>query len=517
MACFLRNPEARQSYLKHQELLKTHKKEIDAYLEEKSQLLDPKQLEALSHFVRGGSGCLSGSGGTGKSFLLRMVKEVCRDMLGLKVADTASTGRAAQELGTGAETIHRFVGPGLWNQPLEVMKTKVGRSYNAICRKNWRQVQVLIIDEISMLQPELFSKFEEFARYVRGTELPFGGIQLILSGDYAQLPPVVVNDSRERGGEGEGNQPEKETFCFETEAYKRCIDVNEFFLTKAYRQMNDPTFFNVLQEIRRGELSSDGEKLLKSRMIKNLGLSIDDIECTVLFAKNAKVDEENQRRLAQLPGPETSLKGSFGVIDKKGKMNPYESERLLNSLKSNLRVPENLVLKVGAAVVLVANLDVAAGLANGSQGIIKGFDPTNKNAPIVDFDTKKNCLILPTRWKEYPDSEALESKKSDDCCVYYEQTPLLLAFALTVHRAQGMTIKKAAMDLGRTIFSPGQAYTALSRVPTIEGVFILGFVRTAICANPKVIARENWTQEVIDVPVKHRKKRVKFEKVVIKS
>jgi ATP-dependent DNA helicase PIF1 len=476
-------------------------------LEEKKALLDVKQLEALSHFARGGSGCISGSAGTGKSYVMRMVKEICRDILELKLADTASTGRAAQELGTGAETIHRFVGGAIWNSPIETMKTKIGKSYNAILRRNWRTVQVLIIDEISMLQPDLFSKFEEFARFIRGTELPFGGIQIILSGDYAQLPPVVVGF---KDGNEEDN--ERETFCFESEAYRRCIGDNEFVLRKAYRQMNDPTYFNVLQQIRLGELSAEGEKLLKSRMIKNLGVTLDELQCTVLFAKNSKVDEENQRRLALLPDNEVTFRGVYGKVDKKSKLHPMEEERLKNSLKTGQRVPENLVLKKGAAVVLVANLDVAGGLANGSQGIIKGFDPLSRNAPIVDFETKKNWVIHPVMWKEYPDEAVLETKKSDDCFVFYEQIPLLLAFALTVHRAQGMTIKKAAIDIGRTIFQPGQAYTALSRVPSLDGLYILGFVRTAICANPKVIARENHPLPSSAEATQHRKKRVKFEK-----
>ena len=418
--------------------------------------LDDVQYRALVTFCGGTSGLISGSAGNGKSFLLKRVIEILRER-GLRVAVCASTGIAAQNLMSGANTIHSFVGPG-WNNKIEDFKRNLVRYRRNV--KRWKETQVLIIDEISMLSPELFEKFEHMARIARNCDLLFGGLQVICCGDWAQLPPIILQDKKR-------DRAKTLDFCFESEVFQKCMK-RVFSLEICYRQAQDREFYDLLQEIRKGQLSKDSLKKLESR-VNNVGKN----KYTKLYAVKRKVIAENARCLSQINEPEMKYDGKYINIGLTFQM--YEI--LKEKLKQSLVVEEDVILKKGAMVILTVNLDVPRGLANGSQGIIEDF--SEEGNPVVRFINGVVETIEPYTWKMYFDDNELSS-------ITFTQIPLILAFAITIHKSQSMTIKYVEVDLGSDIFEYGQAYTALSRCPSLDGLNIVKFNPSSILVHPKI-------------------------------
>jgi ATP-dependent DNA helicase PIF1 len=484
MAGAYRNSDTRKSYVEWCECLTKNRRLIDVFLEEKKTLLDATQFAALEHFLHGGSGCISGPGGTGKSFLIRMLVDFMSNTLGLQVGVTATTGQAAVDLCMGAETIHRFVGGIIWNKPLKDMIGISRSRRSGALRARWTGVQVLIIDEVGRLSPRLFEKFASFAQNVRGCNQPFGGLQLICSGDWAQIVPIEKDPIPD-------DQP---TFCFESEVFLDCIHRHEFILNTPFRQNEDLEYYEFLQQIRVGRVTKECDAMLRSRLNMEIEPPLDKFACIKLFSTNSMVEGENMERLQELKTPEHVFRGEFGVMLIDKFTSPLEIDSLKQELEKNLRVPEVCVLKEGAAVVLVYNADVSHGLANGSQGIVVGF--TKNGLPIVDFVHQKDVVICKQKWYQFPVEDALHPKNPKDmCCVFYEQVPLILGFAITIHRSQGMSLDCAEIDIGRSVFAFGQAYTALSRVRTFKGLKLMQYCKTSIKAHPKVIALETRTQE----------------------
>jgi len=443
-------------------------------IELKKEDLDDIQYEAGCNFSKGYSGLITGSAGNGKSYLLKKIIAHLRIDKRLKVAVTASTGLAAQNLMVGAQTIHSFVGAKLWHLSVDEFKKRVSKYPPLVTR--WKVTQVLVIDEISMLSPYLFEKFELLARVIRKCELPFGGIQLICCGDWAQLPPIIDHYEKKR-------KVELMQFCFESKIFQKCMQ-KSYDLNICHRQENDLIFYNLLQEVRVGKVSPTSLKLLQSRINNSPIMPFEGMKCTKLYARKNDVAFENAKRLAEINEPIKKYNTEY--YNSGLPSNTYEI--LVERLKKSVLAEEEIILKKGAFVMLVANIDVGRGFANGSQGIIEDFSK-EENYPFVRFSNGELFKITPKEWKltENPDDDP---DTSPHACLI--QIPLMLAYALTIHKSQSHTIEYVEIDLSTKIFEYGQAYTALSRCPKLEGINLIYFDKRSIRAHPTVLKLLNY-------------------------
>jgi len=362
---------------------------------------------------------------------------------------TSTTGISAILL--GGATLHSYLGIGLGTGSIGSLTTKILR--NPFIRKRWNQLSTLIIDEVSMLSPDLFDKLEAVARAVRYDESPFGGIQLILSGDFCQLP--VVGEDR---------------FCFEANTWDKCID-HTVYLTDILRQ-TELDFQTCLSEIRMGKVSSASKKLLTSRC--DVKLTNDSgIKPTKLYPTNASVDSFNEDELDALASDGREFKQYIMDITMYG-TSMKNREYILEKYKKNCLAPEDLQLCVGAQVMLLFNMDFDKQLVNGSRGVVTGF---TDDIPVVKFINGEEVVV---------DYHIWDIEENDQKLMRMVQIPLKLAWALTIHKCQGATLDYAEVELG-TVFEYGQAYCALSRVRNIEGLSINGLDFDRIKAHPKAI------------------------------
>jgi ATP-dependent DNA helicase PIF1 len=450
----------------------------------------------------------TGAAGAGKSHLLRKVIAHKKQKLPGRVFVTAPTGVAACNV--GGTTIHQFAGIGLGD--------KSGPAYVAIIRRNreahsrWNRAEVLIIDEISMVSAELFDKLNFIAQHVRdgGMHLPFGGLQVIVCGDFFQLPPVIKEEPKfvsasqanydsddDREFDSVPSAPSLPVYCFESASWATLLPMeNQFTLTKIYRQA-DEDFVDLLNNFRIG--SSEGYMGL----LPCIGRQWHDrsIVPTQLYPHRRTVQEYNDTRLAKLGGQTVTYKA-----EDSGTGTVQEAVKLLNS---GCSAQETLVLKVGAEVILLRNLDFAQGLCNGARGRVVRFvenESIEESAgeekkkkqqqqqtkpialkkenklpphPVVKFDNGVESTIIRDEW---------DITLGDKVIATRVQIPLALAWAITIHKSQGMTISYLEVDL-QGVFAAGQAYVALSRATSLEGLRIKQmFDKSVIRADAKVIA-----------------------------
>lgn len=422
------------------------------------QLTD-EQRKAYDAVEQGKSIFLTGPGGTGKSFLLKTIYEMIPDRTGKHVAVTALTGCAALLIGKFAKTLHSWAGIGLGKETAAVLATTIRRSGKALRR--WLATDILIIDEVSMMTPELLEKLDDVAKLLRRNTRPMGGLQVVFVGDFYQLPPVTKESET--------------TFVFESPLWKEIV--RETVYLKTILRQTDPVFHTILDEARKGKLSDESLSILRTRM--NQPWQQLPIRPTLLFTRRAEVDNVNHRNLKALGSQKkvyyaetvfAPITGTVGLT----KESP-EVKRVVEKMDKDGPYMPELILAIGAQVMLLTNLDFDAGLVNGSRGFVTGFDPSG--APLVQF-LKGTPIPVPSASWESTDIEGISRK----------QIPLKLAYAITIHKAQGATLDCALIDIGTSTFECGQAYVALSRVKNLESLYIWDVEPTAFRAHPKVLA-----------------------------
>lgn len=388
---------------------------------------------------------VTGAGGCGKTLLInRFIVEYKTD---INVAVTSTTGTSALLL-MGGTTLHSWGGIGLGTGSALAMATKIKKK--PWLRKRWKEVNVLIIDEVSMLDPTLFDKLEYIARVIRKSAQPFGGIQLVVTGDFLQLPCV-----------------KSDKFCFEADTWDSCI-VNTVYLQENMRQ-REPEWQKCLAEIRIGKLSDTSKELLESRRKVKLE-NTQGILPTRLYPLNRDVDEINASELDRLSDSGSEFfeyQMTFDLYDKKL---AWKAEKFYKDSPA----VEKLLLCIGCQVILLWNLDIECGLVNGSRGVIVDF---LQDLPLVRF------LNGTTRLIDYHIWELEEDDKKLAC---FEQIPLRLGYAYSVHRAQGRSLDYVITDL-KEVFEYGQAYVALSRARSSSGLSIKGLRYKKIRAHPKAV------------------------------
>jgi ATP-dependent DNA helicase PIF1 len=390
---------------------------------------------------------VTGSAGTGKSVLLRHARTHFRDLY-LKLGVVGSTGIAA--VNVGGLTLHTWAGLGMGDEKAAKIVNRILFDSNRRAFENITQTNHLAIDEISMIGGTLFEKVDKVFRAVRKRpDEPFGGMQLILFGDFLQLPPV--SESNEK----------REPFAFETQAWKDAkFKVHN--LTKVFRQA-DQEFADVLNCVRRGDVTPKVSTILNECYRKKD--PNEDIPPVILTTHNADADNINKRRLALI-----EAEGHGYNADDEG------SERAKKILERCL-MPASLDLKVGAQVMCCVNLDTDRGIVNGALGKVTGFTGAFSKMPIVKFNNGVTMTMEAVTWSIRENEKVIGSRT---------QIPLRLAWAITVHKSQGMTLDKVEVHLGKA-FEYGQAYVALSRARTKEGLFIASGSKASIKAHPKAV------------------------------
>ncbi|KAJ6081332.1 hypothetical protein N7499_006206 [Penicillium canescens] len=462
--------------------------------------LSDEQRAVLDAVVDGGKSIFfTGSAGTGKSVLMREIIQKLRIKYRKepdRIAVTASTGLAACNI--EGVTLHSFAGIGLGKEAVPELVKKVKKNQKA--RNRWLRTKVLVVDEVSMVDGDLFDKLEEIARRIRNNGRPFGGIQLVVTGDFFQLPPVPEGSNREA------------KFAFAAATWTTCIQ-HTILLTNVFRQ-KDPEFAEMLNEMRLGKISPRTIDAFR-KLSRPLDFH-DSLEATELFPTRAEVEGANSARMGRLSG-EMMM---FNAVDSGTIQDPQHREKLL----SNCMAPPLIQLKKGAQVMLIKNMEES--LVNGSIGRVVAFmseeyfDSYRENDkdfaedasvsdeeramrakkklkpmgykegpasatrkwPLVCFmqpdGSERHLLCQPETWKiELPNGEVQAQR---------QQVPLILAWALSIHKAQGQTLQRVKVDLGR-VFEKGQAYVALSRATSQEGLQVTRFEPRKVMVHPRVV------------------------------
>jgi len=418
-------------------------------------MLNPLQQKALEASMCGKNLFITGPGGVGKSYL---IQEIVNELGKIKkVAVTALTGCAA--LLINAKTIHSWAGIGLGKEPTAKLVANI-RRYNYKASRRWLLTNTLIIDEVSMMNPELLEKLNDVAKAIRKNTNPFGGLQVILVGDFFQLPPIY-RDSETK-------------FAFESPVWNELnLDILE--LTQIVRQDN-PEFHKILKEARVGTLSKQSVKILKQRITDSW--QTQKIRPTLLFSRRAEVEMVNEVNLKALKTPlQTYEVKTILTADLERNTPKSDLDRAIQKLDKDASYKNKLELRVGAQVMLLFNLNQEAGLVNGSRGVVEGFTLSTPALPLVLFRGHNTAIPIPeTTWE----SDEVDGLKRS-------QIPLILAYAVTIHKCQGATLDSALIDIGRSTFEMGQAYVALSRVKSLDSLYIYDLEVEAFRAHPKVL------------------------------
>lgn len=406
-----------------------------------------RQQVAYNALVRWENVFITGPAGTGKSHVVQSFVDNYKKTR--TIALTSTTGTSA--LLIHGTTLHSYLGIGLGKGTVQTLVEKI--HVNPSAKKRWLKLDCLIIDEVSMLDGKLFNKLDKIGQSIRNIHLPFGGIQLVCSGDFLQLP--CIGDS----------------FCFQSSAWSICID-RTVYLTEIIRQRNT-AFQTCLNNVRLGNVTDEVKTLLQSRVGVGLDTSKGIIP-TRLFSVNAKVDTYNDRQLDNL---NAELLQYDTIYDTTPLCTPY----VLDKYKRSNIIPDELVLCEGAQVMLCRNLDMENGLVNGSRGVVTRL--TNDDIPIVRF---LNGMEKPIGFHT---SELLD--EYGQLILTSTQVPLKVAYAISIHKSQGCSLDYVEMDL-RGVFEYGQAYVALSRTRSLDGLNILGINYQKIVAHP--LALEYYKQ-----------------------
>jgi len=412
-----------------------------------------KQSTALNLLKLGKNIFITGSAGTGKTYLLRQYIQYLQER---RVYPTvvAPTGIAASHL--KGQTIHSFFALGIRDTIVDnrYVEFLLGKSY---LKSRFKKLKILIIDEISMVSPEIFGSMDRILRAFKDNPEPFGGVQVVISGDFFQLPPVSI-------------EPKEKRFAWQSPIW-RALELSSCYLEEKFRQ-DDDRLIALLDEIRGGTISEEVHNLLSSRWYKELDINFTP---TRLYTHNVDVDRINLEELNSLDTKpyifKYTSKGSIKNIEK--------------IFKTSL-ILEELTLKRGAVVLFNKN-NPDRGYVNGTTGVVVGFD---KDAPLVKSSEGQTIRVVPEDW-------TIENDNAETIATV-SQIPLRLAWAITVHKSQGMTLDAVEIDLGKT-FEVGQGYVALSRIKNIEGLRLIGLNDMALRVDPLILR--------IDKPIKQASQR----------
>jgi len=421
---------------------------------------DPQDI--LDAIDEGYNVFITGSAGSGKTFLASQFASNTTKVAAL----TATTGIAA--LNVGGDTLHRVAGIGIACRQFEADKIiaawyRRAKGKYASDLERWdliQKLEVLIIDEVSMLRSDQFDLIDTVFSAVRNNHLPFGGVQLVLVGDFFQLPPVVTNYDLKR-------YPDlKKPFAFQSDAWKHA-GIKAFNLSTNYRQ-GEGDFLNALEQIRVGNITQEASDLFNSRLNAKLTGGFDPVR---IFPHRKTAQDENMRRLKSLPASKMMSEAEY-----------TGSGKDVESLQKECPAEDKLYFCLDAQVMMLTN-DVKNRWVNGSMGTIEAIDEDGN--PTIRLSNGSTIMVEYHTWEKVRHvvkKGKVETKK----LATMKQFPFKLAYASTIHKSQGLTLDFVDMDLS-DCFTHGQAYVALSRARDISGLTLRGWNPKAITANPDVL------------------------------
>jgi hypothetical protein len=426
------------------------KKEIQTSIESTQD--DDEDFKRILHLINEKKNVfITGHAGTGKSYILNKLKERIKDLV-----ITSTTGIAA--VNVKGQTLHSWAGVGICKAPIEATVDKI------IKRRNIRtpilECKILAVDEVSMLDVKTFEYVDEVLREVRDVDEPFGGIQVIFIGDFFQLPPVTKEDEEDK------------TYAFESPLWNE-FDFKTVLLTKNHRQ-KDEKLITALSHMRVNALTYSDVGLLKTRECWDN----DDVSDILhIFSTNSEADYYNNMKFNQIESREYRLYAKDGIYKGKSFIETPSNERDENILKridAVCSADKCISLKIGARVMLLFNQDFEHGLINGSCGVVKDIDD---DEVVVAFDNGYTASVESHSFEFYNNEVLIGARK---------QFPLRLAYGITIHKSQGMSLDKLVVDCSR-IFERGQAYVALSRIKTLEGLYLHNFTPSKVMVDEKVV------------------------------
>jgi ATP-dependent DNA helicase PIF1 len=447
-----------------------------------------EQQLCFEKYLNGENLFITGPGGSGKSFLIKnIVKHAETNNKTIKIC--ALTGCAAILLECRATTLHMFSGIGFANKKNEeiIQELFTTKRYKL---KNWRKLEILIIDEVSMMSLKILLLLDTIAKKFYRNNSPFGGLQVIFTGDFYQLSPVS-NIFLEK---------EDSMFCFEHELWNQLFPKENQIVLKTIFRQKDETLLKILKYVRKGQITPTCRIALESRIFNSQELDIikKDKILTILSPIKKDVEHINLKEYLKLDKSLEEKVYTLDYIDLHIKYEENEDENedehnkknlfalLLKSneqlkkdydfLASNILAERCLKLKIGTHVMCITNINLGGELqiANGSQGVVVSFN--QKNLPYVKFNNIEEPILIDYYiWKS-------EFNKR----VGLMQLPLIYSWAITIHKSQGLTLENAIIDIGSNIFADGQTYVALSRVKSLNGLYLTSFDYSKIKCNPLV-------------------------------
>lgn len=433
--------------------------------------LSVEQELVFNKYIQGKNIFITGPGGSGKSAIIKHIYEHAKHYE-RNIQVTAMTGCAAVLLNCKAKTLHSWAHIGLGNKLIEEITYKINKNKKA--KAMWKNTDILVVDEVSMLSLKLFDMLNAIGKKIRQNCRPFGGIQVIFSGDFYQLPPV-----------GSREDPDTLRFCFESDDWNTTFLMDsQIQLTTIYRQ-TDNRYTKILNQIREGKIKRSTIEVINEYINRDKS---DDILVVKLYPIRSKVEQINKMEMEKLETQphifklkyETKLEMS--TSDKAIRLNTNKTEIAfeLDYMAKNIMCEEELTLKRGAHVMSTTNIkdddDENLLVCNGSQGIVIAFDERS-GFPVVKFNNGYKNIMRPKIWK----SEKIPG-------LGISQIPLILSWAMTIHKSQGVTLDNAEIDVGSNIFECGQSYVALSRLRSLEGLYLKTFDVNKIKINKKVKA-----------------------------
>lgn len=468
-----------------EELLKEH---IPAEKLKQFDFSDDQQT-AYNHLLTGKNLLLTGAGGSGKSRLIKVFIEHIQTRTNKTIYFTATTGIAAYNI--GGITINSLLGIGTGKAHPDTLITKIKKQRSLVTRIC--SMDILIIDEISMMSADLFEKIHIILKYFRRDSRLFGGVQILLSGDWYQLKPVF-------------KEPTADTrLLYESEFFKKHFNSkNTINLKKNWRQLDDKLYANILSRIRTGNHTQKDIDTLKTRLVTKSEFPKDTVRLVSSNAKANKINNDNLKALTtqkyMFTAEYSGVSGEtwdFSQLSGYSKSHVQDSDEhqleltLLKDLYSqlDLRGLNKLKLCEGARVMLVKNTDVERGLVNGAVGTVIRFEKVT-GYPIVRFDNELTITIKPIEWELELGGVKVKSI----------QIPLMLSWASTIHKCQSLTLDRAVMDLS-DCFTDGMVYVALSRVRRLKDVYLESFDEskiTTISLLPKNVGNGNNSNCQID-------------------
>ena len=445
--------------------------------------LSDGQQDAFDKYKKRCNVFITGPGGSGKSELIRHIYNDA-NLAKKKIQVCAMTGCASILLGCGAKTIHSWAGIGICDGDIETLTCKINGNF--FLKKLWRAIDVLIVDEVSMMSQKIFDVLNSIGKCVR--ECPhreFGGIQLLFFGDFYQLPPISLSGLNEDVSTIESTAA---LFCFESPDWFKTFDKsNHVCLTHIFRQ-TEILYQTILNQIRVGEIDKSSETVMMNKVKNATTVDKKDIYTKIVPTRKS-ADSINSRSIMLLTGVEHTFTLSYDKKpddkkpddkkpDDKKTQTPVQIEYELKRMRSSIICDDTIKLKIGANVMCIVNINSELAnntllLCNGSQGIVDRFDA--QGYPVVKFNNGVIRSMMPHSWQ----SDNIKG-------IGITQVPLILSWAITIHKSQGSTLDNVDVDVGSEIFEYGQTYVALSRVRSLDGLILSSFDYKKIKVHKKV-------------------------------